>query len=186
LREISLCRAGDCFVAKSAPRNDKSSQVFMNASRKRLLIILLAVAIALWIAGVVAGPIVDGLDAKTKADNTILRGIPFILNFIGIIVAFVDFIIFMATRLNNNISESIYRPIERALIAGIVLGVIGMFQPFTVVLYTIGFIVLLVSTIGYIFWSHIIPRMRIDRATHHEEGLGTVSVAQVEQKQVEG
>jgi hypothetical protein len=113
----------------------------------------------LWIAGIAAVPFVEGLDPKTRADNVILNGIPFILIFIGIIVAFIDFIIFLATRLNNNISDRVYRPIERVLIAGIVLGIIGMFQPFTVVLYTIGFIVLLVCLLGYIVWSHIIPRL---------------------------
>jgi hypothetical protein len=158
----------------------------MTSSRKRLLIILLAIAILLWVASFVVTPLVDALDAETKADNTILNGIPFILTFIGIIIAFIDFIILMATLLNNNIPEQVYRPVERLLIGGIVLGVVGMFQPFAVVLYTIGFIVLLISTIGYIFWSHIIPRVRIDRATHSHEGLGTVSIAQVEQKQVEG
>lgn len=131
----------------------------MSASRKRLLIILLAVAIGLWIVGFALMPVIEGLDTETKVDNTIVNGIPFILIFIGIIVAFIDAIILAATRLNNNISESVYKPVERALMAGIVLGVIGMFQPFTVVLYTWGFILLLVSTLGYIFWSHILPRV---------------------------
>lgn len=158
----------------------------MSSGRKRLLIILLAVAIALWIAGIVTGPVVAGMDPKTLTDNTILNGIPFILIVIGIIVAFIDFIILMATLLNNKVSENVYRPVERFLIAGIVLGVIGMFQPFTVILYTIGFIVLLISTFGFIFWSHIVPRAPIDRATHSHEGLGTVSIAQVEQKKVKG
>ena len=158
----------------------------MSASRKRLLIILLAIAVVLWIAGAIATPIVDGLDAKTRADNTILSGIPFILTFIGIIIAFIDFIILMATRLNHNISAGVYRSIERALIAGIVLGVVGMFQPFALVLYTYGFILLLISTLGFIFWSHIVPRIHADRATHPHDGLGTVSIAEVEHKQVEG
>jgi hypothetical protein len=131
----------------------------MNAKRIRLLIILLAIAVLLWIAGAVVSPFVEGLDAKTKADNTIVNGIPFILTFVGIIIAFITFIILLATLLNNKISDKIYRPVERLLIAGIVLCVVGMFQPFTVVLYTYGFLVLLVSTIGYIFWSHIIPRI---------------------------
>lgn len=131
----------------------------MSSSRKRLLFILLAVAIGLWIVGFALMPVIEGLDTETKVDNTIVNGIPFILIFIGIIVAFIDAIILAATRLNNNISESVYKPVERALMAGIVLGVIGMFQPFTVVLYTWGFILLLVSTLGYIFWSHILPRM---------------------------
>lgn len=158
----------------------------MTASRKRLLFILLAIAVLLWIAGIAAGPLVDGLDARTKADNTILSGIPFILIFIGIIIAFIDFTIFMATRLNHNISDNVYGSVERLLIGGIVLGVIGMFQPFTVVLYTAGFILLLISTISYIFWSHIVPRVKVERTAHHSDGIGTVSIADVEHKQAEG
>lgn len=158
----------------------------MTARRKRLLLILLGIAIALWVISAVTAPIVNGLDAKTKTDNTIVNGIPVILAIIGIIIAFIDFIIFMATRLNNNISQQTYQPVERILIAGIVLGVIGMFQPFTVVLYTFGFIVLLISTFGFIFWSHIVPRSPVERTAHHDDGLGTVSISQVEQHQVEG
>lgn len=158
----------------------------MSAGRKRLLLILLAIAVVLWAAAIILAPVVEGLDTKTRADNTILSGIPFILTFIGVIIAFIDFIILMATRLNHNISENVFRPVEQFLIAGIVLGIIGMFQPFFIVLYTYGFILLLVSTLGFIFWSHIVPRVKIDRAAHHDEGLGTVSVAQVEQKRAEG
>jgi len=131
----------------------------MTAKRKQLLLILLGVAVLLCVLGIVAQPIVDGLDPKTKTSNAILNGIPFILIFIGVIVAFIDFTILMATVWNNKLPDTVHRPIERLLIIGIVGGIIGMFQPFTVTLYTLGFIVLLVSTIGYIFWSHIIPRV---------------------------
>lgn len=131
----------------------------MSPARKRLVFILLGVAIALWLAGVAAIPPVEALDPKTKTDNVILNGIPFILIFIGIIIAFIDLIIFLATRLNNNISESIYRPIETIFIVGIIVGVVGMFQPFMPTLYTVGFVVLFISTIGYIAWSHIVPRL---------------------------
>ncbi|MCC7162758.1 MAG: hypothetical protein IT331_09725 [Anaerolineae bacterium] len=131
----------------------------MNAKRKRLLLLLLGIAVLLWVMGLAAMPIVDGLDPKTKASNTILSGIPFILIFIGVIIAFINLTIFAATVWNNKLPDTVFRPIERILIGGIVFGIVGMFQPFTVALYTLGFIILLISTIGYIFWSHIIPRV---------------------------
>ena len=158
----------------------------MTFGRKRLLLILLGAAILFWLAGIAAGPIVDRLDPKTKSDNAIVNGIPFILIFIGIIIAFIDFIILVATRLNNNIPEGVYRTIERILIVGIVFGVVGMFQPFTVWWYTIGFVVLLVSTIGYIFWSHLLPRLPVDRAAHRGDGLGSVSISEIEQHEIQG
>lgn len=158
----------------------------MSAGRKRLLLILLGAAALLWIAGVASIPVVDALDPKIKIDNVILNGIPFIFIFIGIIVAFIDVIILVATRLNNNVSDNVYRAIERASIAGIVLGIVGMFQPFAVQLYTLGFILLLVSTLVFIFWSHIIPRIKIDRAKLPHEGLGSVSISELEKRDVQG
>lgn len=134
----------------------------MSAGRKRLLLILLGVAVLLWVIGVAAIPYVQSLDPKTRSDNIIISGIPFILIFIGIIVAFIDIIIFTATRLNNKIEERVHRPIELACIFGIVAGIIGMFQPFRVELYTLGFVLLLISTLAFIFWSHIVPRLPAD------------------------
>ena len=133
----------------------------MSPKRKQLILILLGIAILLWVVGIATIPVVASLDEPTRAENTILSGIPFILIFIGVIVAFIDFTIFMATRWNNKLPDTVYRPIERIFIAGIIFGIIGMFQPFTVTLYTFGFILLLISTIGYIFWSHIIPRLTV-------------------------
>jgi hypothetical protein len=48
--------------------------------------------------------------------------------------------------------------IETVLIVGIVAGVIGMFQPWLIIFYKYGFIVLLVSTLGFIWWTHVRPR----------------------------
>lgn len=131
----------------------------MSAKRKQLLLILLGIAVLLWVLGIALMPVIEGLDAETKADNTILSGIPFILIFIGVIIAFIDFTILTATLWNNKLPDTIFRPVERILIGGIVLGIVGMFQPFVMPLYTYGFMILLVSTIGYIFWSHIVPRV---------------------------
>ncbi len=42
-----------------------------------------------------------------------------------------------ASVLNDNISPRIYRVIETVLIAGIVLGIFGMFQPWLIILYKV-------------------------------------------------
>jgi hypothetical protein len=65
---------------------------------------------------------------------------------------------FVASKLNNNIPEKTYRPIEYILIGGIVLGILFMFQPWVFELFRIGFFLLLISTILYIAWSHVRPR----------------------------
>ncbi len=131
----------------------------MKSSRKRLLLIMLGVAVLLVLIGVIAQPLIQAnTTVQQRTDNAILNGIGFILIFVGIIVAFIDLIIFLATFLNRNVSERVYNPILNILIAGIVLGVIGMFQPFLFVLYQIGFGMLFVSLIGFLVWSHIVPK----------------------------
>lgn len=111
------------------------------------------------ILGVIAQQIIPNtLTEEQLADNVILSAIPFILIFAAIIIAFMSLVWFSSSRLSNNISEKIYRPIEYVLIGGIVLGVALMFQPWAFILYRIGFFMLLVSTIGYILWSHVRPK----------------------------
>ncbi len=111
------------------------------------------------ILGVIAQQIIpNSLTEEQLADNVILSAIPFILIFAAIIIAFMSLVWFASSRLSNNISEKIYRPIEYVLIGGIVLGVALMFQPWAFILYRVGFFMLLVATIGYILWSHVRPK----------------------------
>jgi len=46
---------------------------------------------------------------------------------------------------------------ERVVIGLMILGMVGMFQPFTILLYRPGFLLLLVSTIVFIVLSHLTP-----------------------------
>jgi len=152
----------------------------MSKGRKRLLIGMLSVAIGFIVLGVIDTQIILATTTQQeRADNPLVGGVPFLLIFIGILLSYIDFIIWLATRLNNKISEKVVRPIERILIAGIVLGVIGMFQPFTVTLYTLGFIVLFVSLLSYIAWSHVVPR-----GVHRTAEIGSVSIGEVERHEL--
>ncbi len=147
----------------------------MTKGRKRLLIGMLLVALGFIVVGIIDTQIVVAtLTPKDLADNPLAGGIPFLLIFIGILLSYIDLIIFMATKLNNRISEKVFRPIERLLIAGIVLGIIGMFQPFVMTFYTLGFIVLFVSLLSYIAWSHLVPR------GEHRTEISSVSIGEVE------
>ncbi len=143
----------------------------MKPSRKRFLLIMLSVAILMVIIGVIAQPLIlANTTVQQRTDNAILSGIGFILIFIGIIVAFIDLITYLATLLNHNVSERVYTPILNVFIAGIVLGVVGMFQPFLFVLYQIGFGMLFISLIGFMVWSHIVPKSAI-----RQEELGSAA-----------
>ncbi|GAB4537973.1 MAG: hypothetical protein Kow0063_25370 [Anaerolineae bacterium] len=82
----------------------------------------------------------------------------FIISFVAIIVAFIAFIVFLAKRLGGKIPQQIYNVVEKIIIAGIVLGIVGMFQPWIHLGFRVGFHVLLISTLAYIVWSHLTPR----------------------------
>jgi hypothetical protein len=93
-----------------------------------------------------------------------LQFVYFIVGFVAILLAFISFIVYVARTLSGGISRRTYDLIERTLIAGILLGVVGMFQPWGHGGYRIGFYVLLFSTLGFIVWSHVTPQ-----GAHHEE-----------------
>lgn len=131
----------------------------MAKPRLRLPIGLFITIVVTFVLGLIASPVIMRLTTEEeRATNVLLSAIPFILIFIAILLAFISLIVMSASVLNNNISLRLYRAIEGVLIAGIVLGVIGMFQPWMLILYKIGFLVLLVSTLGFIWWSHIRPQ----------------------------
>jgi len=52
------------------------------------------------------------------------------------------------------------------------LGIIGMFQPFAIILYRYGFLVLLFSTIAFIIVSHMSPKF------DSSDAPGSVSLGQ--------
>jgi Na+-translocating ferredoxin:NAD+ oxidoreductase RnfE subunit len=64
--------------------------------------------------------------------------------------------------MSNRIPEKIYRPVNFVIIAGIILSILMMLQPFTIVLYRMSFSILVISLLGFIFWSHITPYQEPD------------------------
>jgi hypothetical protein len=69
-------------------------------------------------------------------------------------------------------SHETYRLVERIIIALMLGGIVGMFQPFSVDLYRYGFLTLLFSTILFIVVSHVSPKPEAPDTT------GPVSVGQ--------
>jgi hypothetical protein len=133
--------------------------VIMEKHRLRIPVGLFIAIVVTLILGLVARPVINALTTeKQRATNVLLSAIPFILIFVAILLAFISLIKMSASVLNDNISPRIYRVVETVLIVGIVLGIFGMFQPWLIIFYKFGFIVLLVSTLGFIWWSHIKPK----------------------------
>jgi hypothetical protein len=147
----------------------------MVKNRPRVPIALPLIALALLILGLLAGPFIQNRATPEQlAGNVLLSAIPFVLIFVAIILFFITLIVLVATGLSNNVSPRVYKIIESVLIAGIVLGVVGMFQPWLFAAYKYGFLVLLFSTLGFIVWSHVSPR----RAQIQAEA-GPVSVSEI-------
>ncbi len=131
----------------------------MAKSRLRIPVGLFIAIVVTLILGLVASPVIEALTTeKQRATNVLLSAIPFILIFVAILLTFISLINMSASVLNDNISPRIFLTVEKVLIGGIVLGIIGMFQPWLIIFYKVGFIVLLVSTLGFIWWSHIKPK----------------------------
>lgn len=148
----------------------------MAKKRPRIPVGLLISIVVLLILGAIAGPIIRSLATPEQlANNVLLEAVPFILIFVAIVLAFIALIVLVASMLNENIASRPYRLVESILIAGIVVGVVGMFQPWLYVLYKFGFLILLVSTLGYILWSHIAPK-----GFQRQEELGGLSISDSE------
>jgi uncharacterized membrane protein YfcA len=148
----------------------------MRKLRPRVPIGLPVAAVVLFVLGWLAGPFIRSRATEAQmASNVLLSALPFILTFAGIIIIFISLIWLVASALNHNIPWRVYRPIELAAIAGIVFGIFSLFQPWSFALYRIGFPILLVATLFFILWSHVVPQ-----GAQHEE-LGSVSIREIEQ-----
>lgn len=131
----------------------------MYITRLRIPIWLPITIVLLVILGFAAEPFIQANATEEQlAQNVLLSAIPFILVFVAIILAFITLILIAARLLDGNISRRQYRPVELSLIGGIVLGIFFMFQPWVFALFKIGFFVLLISTLGFILWSHVTPK----------------------------
>jgi len=134
----------------------------MKLSRQKVPVVLLVIIVVLFILGLLAGPLISSRTTPEQlADNVLLNAIPFLLIFVSILLAFIALIVAVGSMLNNNVPARIYKIIESLLIAGIVLGVVGMFQPWVFNAYKYGFMLLLFSLLIFMVWSHVAPRQEM-------------------------
>jgi hypothetical protein len=144
----------------------------MSIRRPRVPIGLLIAIPVLIILGIVSGPLIRATVSEEQlARNILLGGIPFILIFVAIVLVFITLISATASMLNNNVSPKVHRIIEVIFIFGIVAGMIGMFQPWLFSAFKYSFMTLLFSTLGFILWSHILPKH-----VHFQEEIGPTRI----------
>lgn len=97
------------------------------------------------------------IPVKQQINNVILVAIPFICYFVAILLVYIFIINVVGQVLSRRVPEKIYKVLNFIIIAGIIVGIIMMMQPFTIVLYKISFMVVLVSLLLFIIWSHVSP-----------------------------
>jgi hypothetical protein len=138
----------------------------MPGQRPRVSVSLLIAIVLLVVMGIAANYLIHMMATPEQlAKNVLLSAIPFILIFIAIILSFIALIQFVGSVINGKIGLRPHRVVETLTISGILFGVFGIYQPWVFGLYPIGFIVLLISTLAFILWSHTYPR----RPLLHEE-----------------
>ena len=148
----------------------------MNRKPSRPPYALIVTAVALVVIGQVFKLVGGMFISKEALENDIfLLAIPFLTIFIAIILTFIFLIVMLARALNYKVSRRVYGIIEAVILAGIALGIIGMFQPWLFAAYRYGFMLLLISTLAFIAWSHVSPQ-----GIHRKETVGPLSVSELE------
>jgi hypothetical protein len=84
--------------------------------------------------------------------------VSFFATLVAILSGYICFIAFMSRLLSGRISERVFGYLEKLLIAGILLGIAGMFQPWVPVFYPLGFIVLFAATWIFTLWGYVVPK----------------------------
>ncbi len=129
------------------------------------------------LVGIVIAVIFPALrDALIPAESqraVLIQAVPFVAAFIAVLLLYILVIVLSARRLNGRISNRAHAPITWVLIVGIAAGVVFLFQPFFMIGYRFGFTLLLISTLGFILWSHIEPR-----SSRHDAALPPIKPTQ--------
>ena len=84
--------------------------------------------------------------------------VSFFATLVAILSGYICFIAFISRLLSGRISERVFGYLEKLLIAGILLGIAGMFQPWVPVFYPLGFIVLFAATWIFTLWGYVVPK----------------------------
>jgi hypothetical protein len=77
---------------------------------------------------------------------------------VAILSGYICFIGFAARLLSGRVPERLFVMLERVFVAGILLGIAGMFQPWIPVFYPAGFILLFAATWVFTLWGYVTPK----------------------------
>ncbi|MDZ4765878.1 MAG: hypothetical protein SGI73_15135 [Chloroflexota bacterium] len=142
------------------------------------------IALIAVVFGIIFPAIRDAIQNERLRSGVLLQAMPFFAFFVAVLMTFILLIVLAARRYGGVVPRRTYNGIEWTLIAGIVFGVIFLFQPFSFVPYRYGFLLLLVSLLSFILWSHVPLRgAKTERriapfaASHQIVGLVVAAIA---------
>src|SRR6185436_9022422 len=115
------------------------------------------IAIILFAFALIFPTVSNAIFSEETRKAVLINAVPFFAAFIGIILLFALLITLTAMRYNGKVPARCHSGIERTLVIGILFGVFFLFQSFSIVPYRYGFLLLLVATLGFILWSHVVP-----------------------------
>ncbi len=116
-------------------------------------------AVIAFIIAVIVSALLPSLGDDAR-NSVLVNAVPFFAIFVGILLLFILCIALVAIRYNGKIPPRTYGRVELTIIAGILSGVVFLFQPFSFVPYRYGFLLLLFSTLLFILWSHVLGGSR--------------------------
>ncbi len=120
--------------------------------------ILLIISVVIVILGILyQNFVLPGIPEQTQIDNVILIAVPFICYFVAILLVYIFLINITGQLLRGRVSEKLYNLLNLILIAGIIIGIIMMLQPLSMVLFKISFMIVLISLLLFMVWSHVTP-----------------------------
>ena len=115
-------------------------------------------ALAAAVIGLLFGPISRAFLSEELQGEVIVLAIPFVGYFAAIILLFILAVALIGQRFHQAVPARTHRPVEFTTIAGILIGIVALFQPLDLSPYRYGFSVLLYATLAFILWSHVAPR----------------------------
>ena len=130
----------------------------MNDKKIRPPYFLLIISVGIVILGILyQNFVLPGIPEQTQIDNVILIAVPFICYFVAILLVYIFLINITGQLLRGRVSEKLYNLLNLILIAGIIIGIIMMLQPLSMVLFKISFMIVLISLLLFMVWSHVTP-----------------------------
>jgi lysylphosphatidylglycerol synthetase-like protein (DUF2156 family) len=117
------------------------------------------------IIGAVFNSAIRPLLSEGLRNEVIITAIPFISIFAAILLLFIMSVALLGIRFHAALPARTHSAIEYTIIASILIGVVALFQSWSIAPYTFGLGLLLFSVLAFIVWSHITPRNKREDAT---------------------